>query len=289
MGKIIAITGGCSRLNKSAGFQFVPEGAKLIAKGSFRVFGESVEVESNVSAEFCVAPTFKCICGNKHLYQCCECGKFVCYDGTAQKNLRCPECGAVNAVPAASADGRIMVSGALERRAVDIVLAIDTSSSMNDCGRMDAVKRAATEEFVSKYEGSRMAVVSFGDSAQVNCSLTDDVKKITGAINRLTPNGSTTSPFGVILRDAALKEFRESKNDRYIVVFTDGKWAGAASGHISSANKIKSMGINILAIGCAGADGEFLKEISSSPDGVIITSDEGIRQAFARVATISGQ
>ncbi len=286
----VTITGGCSKYNSAMGYQFIENGDVLTAKASLKVYGEGDDEEfPEIAGSFYTAPDFKCRCGNTHLYQCKACGKFICYDGKEQKGAYCPVCHAKNDVPAAAADGRIMCSGhAAALRKVDIVLAIDTSVSMAKNGRMDTVKRAAINEFVSRYEGSRMALVSFGGQASVKQVLTSDLNKVKAGINALKPDGGTVSPFATVLRDPQLEDFRNSVNDRYLVVFTDGEWSGKSEGNVSSARKIKDKGIKILSIGCAEANAVFLKEISS-PDCSIVTSDEGIGSAFATIAKKSEQ
>lgn len=290
MSNIVPIVGFCSKANKETGFQFIHDGRSFTAKASFRAYGGGEDVIGDISGEFLTAPTFKCTCGNKHLYQCRTCGKFVCYDGSAQTAAYCPFCHSTDYVPEADAAGRIVRSGRVsDGKPVDIVLAIDTSKSMEDDGRLDTVKRAAVEEFVSKYEGRcRMALVSFSTQVTVLSPLTNDLSVIKRLIGGLKAEGGTASPFGVVLRDKSLSEFLKSNNNRYLVVFTDGEWAGKGDGHISSACKIKDKGVKILSIGCAGADAKFLERISS-PDGAIVTTDSGIRSAFATVAEKSSQ
>ena len=179
MAKIVAITGMCSSANKPTGYQFVPEDNKLVARGSFRMYGGGDEVVSDVAGNFYTAPTFKCTCGMEHLYQCKECGSFVCYDGKAHEKLQCPSCHTLNYVPAAAPDGRIARSGKAGGAMVDIVLAIDTSSSMNAGGRLAVVKQAAVEEFVARYEGKcRMAVMSFDTKVSVLTPLTDNLSAV---------------------------------------------------------------------------------------------------------------
>lgn len=290
MANIIPLVGFCSVKNRETGFQFVQDGTKLTAKAAFRAYGGGDEIIADVSGEFYTAPTFKCTCGNKHLYQCSTCGKFVCYDGNEQTHAYCPYCHSTDYVPAADSLGRIARSGRVsDGKKTDIVLAIDVSKSMTEDGRMETVKRAAVEEFVSKYEGRcRMALISFSTKVTLLSPLTDDLDAIKRLIGGLSAGGSTSSPFGTVLRDKRLSEFLKSDNNRYLVVFTDGEWSGEGTGHISSANKIKDKGVKILSIGCAGADKGFLERISS-PDGSIVTTDAGIRSAFATIAEKSSQ
>jgi len=289
MGKVIAINGLCSTKASSVGYQFVFEGQKLYARTAFKVFGTSTGGgATDVTGEFYTSPTFKCTCGNKHLYQCCVCKKYVCYDGVERRNVKCPACGAVNDLPTASPDGRIACSYKADAGKADIVLAIDVSSSMEGT-RLNTVKREAVKEFVSRYVGkSRMALMTFASTSVVLSSLTSDLSYISSKISSLTAYGGTTPPLNAVLNDPAMSEFRNSENNRYLVIFTDGEWYGDENEIIANAEKIKRMGIKILTIGCAGANAGFLKRISS-PDGSIITTDSGIGKAFAAMATKSGQ
>ena len=165
--KVVSLVGGCSTVKSSMGYQFIEEGSKLSAKTAFRTFGGVSDVKApDIKGAFYTAPDFKCRCGNTHLYQCKDCGKFICYDGKAQSNAVCPACNAKNDVPAAPADGRIVCSGSAGASKADIVLAIDISGSMSG-DRLETVKKAAIEQFISKYKGSRMALVTFGDTVVV--------------------------------------------------------------------------------------------------------------------------
>lgn len=282
--KVVSLVGGCSTAKSSMGYQFIEEGAKLSAKTAFRTFGGVSDVKApDIKGAFYTAPDFKCRCGNTHLYQCKDCGKFICYDGKAQSNAVCPACNAKNDVPAAPADGRIVCSGSAGASKADIVLAIDISGSMGVHNRLETVKKAAIEQFISKYKGSRMALVTFGDTVVVAEPPTYDLSVIENKVRRLSTEISTEPPLGVILSSWELRYFRNSKLPRYVVVFTDGGWYGDRRTNIANAEKLKNMGIKILTIGCAGADVDFLKTISS-PDCSIITDDAGIGNAFATIA-----
>lgn len=288
MATITPIVGMCSTTKKEVGFQFVQEGNKLVAKGSFRAYGGNESSATNVSGEFYTASTFRCTCGNNHLYQCCSCGKFICYDGSTQSKAVCPNCGKKDSLPNATVQGRIMCSGSGSGGSADIILAIDVSGSMYG-SRLETVKKAAIEDFIKKYSQScRMALISFESDVVVQSPLTTDLKKIELLINKLLPGGGTTSPLDTVLSDQCFSDFLNASNNRYLVILTDGDWFGSKSVHIAQANKIKAKGVKILTIGCSGADKHFLKKISS-PDGSITTKDSGIRNAFATIAKKSSQ
>lgn len=287
MAKITPIIGMCSNTKKSVGIQFVQEGTKLVAQGSYKTYGGDNENITNVSGEFYTGSNFRCTCGKKHLYQCRSCGKFICYDGLAQSNAVCPSCGKNDNVPAATAQGRIMCSGG-SGGVTDIILAIDVSSSMYG-NRIRTVKRAAIEEFVHKYSQScRMALISFESRVVVQSPFTTDLRKIERLIDNLSADGGTHSPLDTVLDNHCFSGFLKASNNRYLVILTDGEWFGDANEHIRKANAIKAKGVKILSIGCDGADKYFLERISS-PDGSIITNDSGIRNAFATIAKKSSQ
>lgn len=281
--KVVSLIGGCSTAKTSIGYQFIDEGAKLSAKTAFRTFGGTSDTKApDITGSFYTAPDFKCRCGNTHLYQCKSCGKFICYDGRAQSNVACPVCNAKNDVPAASADGRIKCSGSSATAKADIVLAIDRSGSMNG-DRLATVKRAAVDQFVSKYRGSRMALVTFESNVIVAERPTTNLSAIENRIRKLSTGGGTQPPLDLILNSYELSDFRNSRSPRYLVIFTDGGWFGDYATNVANAERIKQMGIKILTIGCAGADATFLRRISS-PDCSIITNDSGISEAFASIA-----
>lgn len=287
--EIKSVTGACSSSVKLLGIQFKKEGDRYIAAGSYKFspvasFGGA---EEKLSGKFEVSPNFKCkICGNRFLYQCCSCGAFVCYDGTENGGAVCPSCGNRAGVPAAKPPFIVRSGGAPK---VDIVLAIDVSASMAEkfggVSRLDQVKKAMIEGYVDKFGGvSKMGLISFGTTVEVNQPLTLDKERIKRAINALDFRGGTTSPLACVRNGGELDEFRRSTNEKYLVIFTDGAWAGDTDGHIHTAERLKKKGIRIIAIGCDGASESFLKKIAS-PDGAIVTSDGNIGSAIADSAT----
>ena len=110
MAKIITTVGACSTRKKPIGLQFVAEGSECALSGSFSVGAKIVVSAEGLTGTPVVGAAYArtgCkYCGNKHVYQCGACKKFVCYDGTAQKNHECPLCGSRADVPACN-DSRI--------------------------------------------------------------------------------------------------------------------------------------------------------------------------------------
>src|SRR5438132_1550339 len=68
-----------------------------------------------------------------------------------------------------------------------VVIAVDTSGSMSQDGKLEAVQ-AAIRDFVSrKRPQDQMAIVSFNNSAEVIQGLTSDANKLSQSVDRLTP------------------------------------------------------------------------------------------------------
>lgn len=111
MAKVITTVGACSTKGKLLGMQFLVGGGESALAGSFTLMAESPIVSSeSLTGTPVVGPNFSKIgckfCGNKFVYQCGACKKFVCYDGREKKNFPCPACGSRGDVPA-SKDKRI--------------------------------------------------------------------------------------------------------------------------------------------------------------------------------------
>lgn len=113
MAKIITTIGACSTKKKAIGLQFIIGNGESELGGSYLVSGESAVVSSDplvgtpvIGASF--ARTGCKYCGNKAVFRCGSCGRFICYDGHAARNFACPACGSVANVPATT--GKTIVS-----------------------------------------------------------------------------------------------------------------------------------------------------------------------------------
>lgn len=106
MPKIITYAGACTAQKKPVGFQFAVNGGECTLCGSYTLVGDSAVVSGGeLPAEPVLGSTFskvgcKC-CGNRSVFRCGSCGKFLCYNGHALRNFACPFCGEVGDVPAA--------------------------------------------------------------------------------------------------------------------------------------------------------------------------------------------
>ena len=286
--KAFPVIGGCSTKNRKVGFQFGQQESRFYLGGSYTVSGSGSggDDSESVAGEFRYMQGYQgCrLCGHKYVYQCANCSSFVCYDGTAHDSVKCPICGKTSAVPQTK-DDRIVRSSA--SKDVEIILAIDTSKSMNDkiggVSRLQEMQRAAIDNFIRKFSSVKIALVSFGGTVRTELDFTEDPRAVERAVNGLIPEGGTTSPFAHIRRSFPSFTDPNASSARYIVIFTDGAWAGNVDGHSQSAKAMKSCGVSILTIGCAGADFGFLRAIAS-PGADIVADDKDFDTPFAVAA-----
>lgn len=289
--KVETIAGGCSTQCKPVGFQFTTSvtneyylnGSFLISPGGIGMTAEKLNGKFLIGQSFRVRGCKEC--GNKFVYQCRECGSFVCYDGKQTKGAVCPVCG-VTANVAEEKDERIVVSNPAPK--LEIILAMDVSSSMDERTRtgtrLEEAKSSAIENFVRAFPDAKMALVAFGTQVREVLGFTEDERKVERAVGSLVTAGGTTSPFHFISEKYTRFLIPRQGVKRYIVVFTDGKWAGNTDGHLRSARKLRDAGVEIVTIGCAEADRNFLENIASPGAAVSVTGDD-FGSAYATAAS----
>ena len=284
---IVAIKGGCSVKKVAVGFQPQVAPGEYFLGGSFKYNaaggGGPVVSDEKLSGSFRYNQSYPGCreCGNKFVYQCCHCGEFICYNGEETRGAVCPSCGQKSDVPKTK-DDRIVRSG-VSAGTCEIVLAMDASGSMSG-GKIDEMKRAAINQFVSKFPTAKIAVVSFGcPNVATECGFTDNASAINAAINKLYACGGTPSPLPHIISDFGAFMSGANGSNRYVVLFTDGYVDGGESLNMPYADQIKAAGIKIITIGCTGADMNFLRKIAS-PGAMIETSAGRMESAFADAA-----
>ena len=180
----------------------------------------------------------------------------------------------------------------------DIVLVLDRSGSMagaplaslKDGARTfidiisEATGGAQSGEIGS---GSRIAVVSFADTATQDTQLITSVSDLKAAVDALSAGGSTNHADAFAKATQLLTP--PSTNARVMVMFTDGKTTiGPAPGPVAAA--ARASGIIIYAIGLSGSDGvdpAALEDWASKPASsyVTITPDDAeLEEIFADLA-----
>jgi len=155
---------------------------------------------------------------------------------------------------------------------ISIALLLDASASMTYS--MQHAARAAAD-FVSKAlrEGDRCSVTAIQDVPRRKQPLTDDRAEIAKAVTGITPDGRTALYDAVI---SAIRELREEKNRRAIVVLTDGEDTSSNYSYEDAHKMAREAGIPTYFIAYEGnaqaRDLEKLRFLANETGGFIATA-----------------
>ena len=149
----------------------------------------------------------------------------------------------------------------VERRGLDVVVAIDTSKSMlaEDIApnRLARAKLAALE-LMQSAKSDRLGLVAFAGTAFLQCPLTIDDSAFRQSVESLDvntlPQGGTAIAEAI---DTAQSAFKEGDNYRVLVLFTDGE--DQDSGAVEAAKRAAEAGMQIFTIGIGSPEGEILR------------------------------
>lgn len=183
---------------------------------------------------------------------------------------------------------------------IDIVLAIDTSGSMQALD-LDAERRIAdrrnrlevvkgvVEEFVKKRDNDQIGLVVFGAEAFTQCPLTLDHGIVATFLERLEIGmaGDATAIGSAI--GTAVKRLKESTGkSKVLVLLTDGRSNAGALSPAKAAEVAKTFGIKIYAIG-AGTLGKAPFIVDSLFGHQVVYQDVEIDEATLKeIARVTG-
>ena len=159
-----------------------------------------------------------------------------------------------------------------------VVLLIDTSSSMSNL--IGQAKQAATEFLaaVPLDAGGRAGLVRFGSRAVQLHAISTNRDTLNRAVAGLGTNGSTPMSNALAVAQQML---RDVEGTRSIVVFTDGV-PDDVGRTLREGAKAKEAGITVWAIGTAGANMRFLRQLTSTPDKAFFASPEKSTESVRR-------
>ena len=185
----------------------------------------------------------------------------------------------------------------IETNPTDIVLILDRSGSM--AGNALANLKSGAKAFIDIIaeatggingqigSGSRIAVVSFADTATQDTQLITSVSELKAAVDALSANGNTNHADAFTKASELLTP--PSSNAQVMVMFTDGKTTtGADPSPVAAA--ARAAGTIIYCIGLSGSDGidvNTLEDWASKPASsyVAITPDAAeLEEIFAELA-----
>ncbi|RMF94090.1 MAG: VWA domain-containing protein [Candidatus Schekmanbacteria bacterium] len=146
-------------------------------------------------------------------------------------------------------------------KGIDIILAIDTSRSMNAMDfsiggskvtRLEAVKRVV-RDFVEERNGDRIGMVVFGEEAFTQCPLTIDYGMLLYYLEKLKVGiaGDATS-IGTAIA-LAVKKLKDSQSQsKVIILLTDGRNNSGRTTPLMAAEIASLFGIRVYTIGVGG-------------------------------------
>lgn len=170
-----------------------------------------------------------------------------------------------------------------------ICLLFDVSGSMDDttpqgATQIEALKDAAGQLVDrQRFDADEMGLVTFASGAKALTPLVRDGEKLRRSISHLDAGGMTNLKRGLeVARDTLM----DADGDRWILLFSDGKpktqrdGVDAVGEALHAADKVRSEGIQIVAIGTGLADRGILEEVTGIPENVFLSDFTALDDAF---------
>jgi len=151
----------------------------------------------------------------------------------------------------------------VEREGIDVMLAVDCSSSMNAQDVKPSrllVARRELGDLVKQLEGNRLGLVGFAGSAFTFCPLTLDVSATGMFLDQLDTNSMPIpgTSLGEAIKTAAQAFPKDDPNQKVIVLLTDGE--DHHSKPVEAAKEAAKQGIKIFTVGIGNPTGEPIPE-----------------------------
>ena len=187
-----------------------------------------------------------------------------------------PKLIAPNNVPAAL-DLRIPPSfpvlGSAEGAAFFFV--VDTSGSVKG-SPLEGIKRSACEFVRRMGQNDRAGIMTFNDNAELVSSFTSEKRTLRRQINKLRTGGTRTVLFDALI-EASNAITREDREDRFVVLFSDGKDEGSHSTLEEVIRETRRSGVSVLSVGYSRVEKEYLdtlRKIAGETGGLFVYAPE---------------
>lgn len=172
------------------------------------------------------------------------------------------------------AEGTIVEFGKAFDQPISIALLLDASNSMTH-SMQHASKAAAEFVEMALKEGDRCSVTAIQDVPRRRQALTSERNDVANAVKNLATSGSTALYDGVI---SAIRELREEKNRRAIVILTDGGDTASNYSYADVTKIAREAGIPIYFIAYQGGnepqDLDRLRYLASETGGFVATATQ---------------
>ena len=135
---------------------------------------------------------------------------------------------------------------------VGVVLAIDTSGSMTQNGKLDSAKAAARQFVQSRQASDQIAIVSFATQPRIVVNFTTDPNLLLKGIDNLAATGETAIWDGVRTAAGLFADHPELQPN--IVLLTDGKDTVSTSKYDQATASVQSAHAAVFSVGLQGGD-----------------------------------
>lgn len=174
----------------------------------------------------------------------------------------------------------------VERKGIDIVLALDLSKSMLATDISPSrLERAKLElsRFIDSRQGDRIGLVAFAGGAVVACPLTVDylaAKNFLRSLNTdIMPQGGTDIAGAIKISSDLMKGY--AGREKVIVILTDGE--DTAGDPVAVAEDAASEGISIYALGFGSRDGSPIPIYGKNGKVADYKKDKGGKTVISRL------
>src|SRR3982075_2123076 len=163
----------------------------------------------------------------------------------------------------------------VQRKGLDLLLAVDTSRSMlsNDVqpNRLERVK-LATQDLINELQGDRIGLIAFAGRAFLQAPLTIDYDAVVEAIHDLDtktiPEGGTNISEAITLAERTYG--KSAVGNRALVIFTDGEELSGDA--VKTAKAAADAGVRIFTVGIGTPEGSLIP-LSGGEEGTAFVKD----------------
>ena len=167
----------------------------------------------------------------------------------------------------------------VERRGLDIVVAVDTSKSMLTAdiapNRLARAKLAALE-LMQRAAADRMGLVAFAGGAFLECPLTVDNTAFQQSVAALDVH--SVSEGGTAIAEAiqtAQTAFKEGGGQRVLVLLTDGEDNVNEAAALAAAQNAAKAGMKIFTIGIGTTAGDLIRVTDANGNSDYLRDEQG--------------
>jgi len=175
------------------------------------------------------------------------------------------------------------------KKGYNIVIDLDTSSSMAEFHKIDAAK-AVTLDFAKKRKNDALGLVVFGNIAYIASPLTFDKKTFKEILNRIYVSiaGGKTAIYDSLFLSSQL--FKNAKGEKIIILLTDGMDNMSVTPLDVTLKKLKKEHIKVYAVAIGGdTDMNTLRKITKATGGkvYIANSLDDLKKIYSDINSLT--